>query len=74
VRLALAEDGRGVTYLSDRLLQTLSGYHPVPGLDISSFERQVGLYYKDDHALSEAAKRFMAVCERHFGHKGSAAQ
>jgi len=66
LRLAMAEGGKGVTYLSDRLLQTLAGYHPVRGLEISGFERQVGLYYKDDHALSEAAKRFIAICERHF--------
>ena len=67
LRLGLAEEGRGVTYLSDRLLATLSGYHAVPDLGISRFERQVGLYYKDDHALSEAAKRFLAICERYFG-------
>ncbi len=73
LRLTLAEEGRGVMYLSDRVLKTLSGYHPVPRLEISRFERQVGLFYKDDHALSEAAKRFIAVCERHFGREQSPA-
>ncbi len=66
LRLALAEEGKGVTYLSNRLLETLRGFHRIPGLEISSFERQVGLYYKDHHALSEGAKRFLAICERHF--------
>ncbi|MEZ5560648.1 MAG: LysR family transcriptional regulator [Pseudomonadales bacterium] len=66
LRLALAEAGKGVTYLSDRLLSQLSGFRAIPGLEISSFEREVGLYYKSHRALSEGAKRFIAICERRF--------
>jgi DNA-binding transcriptional LysR family regulator len=66
LRLALAEEGKGAAYLSNRLLETLVGYHPIPGLEISNFERKVGLYYKDHRPLSEGAKRFIAICERHF--------
>ena len=66
LRLALAEEGKGAAYFSNRLLETLVGYHPIPGLEISNFERTVGLYYKDHRPLSEGAKRFIAICERHF--------
>lgn len=66
LRLALAEAGKGVTYLSNRLLDRLAGFHPIEGLEISRFERDVGLYYKRHRALSEGARRFIAICERHF--------
>jgi LysR family transcriptional regulator, hydrogen peroxide-inducible genes activator len=67
LRLALAEAGKGVTYLSDRLLPRLEGFHAIPGLAFSRFGRNVGLYYKRHRALSEGAKRFIAICDRHFG-------
>jgi DNA-binding transcriptional LysR family regulator len=66
LRLALCEAGKGVTYLSDRLLGELSGYHPIVGLEVSSFKREVGLYYKKHNALSEGAKRFIGICQRAF--------
>jgi LysR family transcriptional regulator, hydrogen peroxide-inducible genes activator len=66
LRLALAEAGKGVTYLSNKLLDQLSGFHPIGGLEISRFEREVGLYHKRHHALSEGARRFIAICERYF--------
>jgi LysR family transcriptional regulator, hydrogen peroxide-inducible genes activator len=70
LRLALAQAGKGVTYLSNRLLDQLSGFHPIEGLEISRFERDVGLYYKRHRALSEGARRFIAICERYFGSAG----
>jgi len=66
LRLALCEAGKGVCYLSDRLLEELTGYHPLGGLEISSLERDVGLYYKKHKALSEGAKRFIGICQRAF--------
>lgn len=66
LRLALAEAGKGVTYLSDYLLRDLDGLHAIDGLAISSIQRQVGLYYKKHKALTEGAKRFVAICERRF--------
>jgi LysR family transcriptional regulator, hydrogen peroxide-inducible genes activator len=66
LRLALAEAGKGVTYLSNHLLEQLDGFHPIEGLEISRFERDVGLYYKRHRALSEGARRFIAICERYF--------
>lgn len=67
LRLALAEAGKGVTYLSDLLLGQLHGFHPIGGLETSRFEREVGLYYKRHRALSEGARRFIGICESHFG-------
>ena len=66
LRLALAEAGMGVTYLSDRFFETLDGYHLIDGLEISTINRQVGLYYKKHKALSEGAKRFVAICRNRF--------
>ena len=66
LRLALAEAGKGVTYLSNYLLRDLDGLHAIDGLGISSIQRQVGLYYKKHKALTEGAKRFVAICERRF--------
>jgi DNA-binding transcriptional LysR family regulator len=66
LRLALAEAGKGVTYLSNLLLDQLRGFHLIGGLEISRFEREVGLYYKRHRALSEGARRFIAICESHF--------
>ena len=67
LRLALCTAGRGITYLPDRLLGELDGFHEIPGLEVSSFEREVGLYYKKHKALSEGARRFIGICQRAFG-------
>lgn len=66
LRLALGEAGKGVTYLSDRLLADLDGYHPIAGLEISTIQRVVGLFHKKHQALSEGAKRFLAICQSKF--------
>ena len=66
LRLALCAAGKGITYLSDTLLSDLSGYHSIGGLEVSGFQREVGLYYKKHQALSEGAKRFIGICQRSF--------
>lgn len=66
LRLALCAAGKGITYLSNGLLDDLPGYHRIEGLDFSSFDREVGLYYKKHRALSEGAKRFIGICQRSF--------
>ena len=66
LRLALCEAGKGLSYMSDRLLAESPGYHHVPGLEISCFDREVGLYYKKHKALSEGARRFVGICQRYF--------
>ena len=66
LRLSLAEAGQGVLYLSDRLHQALTGFHLIEGLEISRLPRQVGLYHNKHKALSEGAKRFIAICQEQF--------
>jgi DNA-binding transcriptional LysR family regulator len=66
MRLTLAEAGMGITYLSDRLIDDLDGYHRIADLDISTIDRVVGLFYKKHIALSEGAKRFVAICQQRF--------
>ncbi len=66
LRLALAAAGKGVTYLSDRLLSDAQEMIAIPGLASASIPRQVGIYYKKHEPLSTGAKRFLALCDRHF--------
>lgn len=75
LRLALAKSGKGITYLSDRLLHPgqhnerhppIDGFVPIEGLDISVIPREVGLYYKTDSPLSEGARRFIGIVQRAF--------
>ncbi|MEM1433966.1 MAG: LysR family transcriptional regulator [Pseudomonadota bacterium] len=66
MRLALAEAGKGLLYLSDHLLPQLDGLHEVTGLPVSRIPRAVGIYHQKHKPLSEGAKRFVAICERRF--------
>jgi len=66
LRLALCEAGKGITYLSNTLLSDLSGFHHIGGLEVSGFDREVGIYYKKHKALSEGARRFIGICQREF--------
>jgi hypothetical protein len=52
--------------MSDRLQAVLEGFRIIEGLEISTMEREVGLYYKKHKALSEGAKRFVAICHDRF--------
>lgn len=66
LRLALAADGKGVTYLSDRVLADSPGMQAIPGLAISSIPRQVGIFFNKHQALSKAAALFLNICDRRF--------
>jgi len=66
LRLALLEAGKGVTFLSDRLLGELDGFVALPALEFGAIRRTVGIYYKKHKPLSEAAKRFLAIVESDF--------
>lgn len=82
LRLALAKSGKGITYLSDKLLYPdahpsiaigandqlppIDGFVPITGLAISEIPRDVGLYYKTDSPLSEGARRFIGIVQRAF--------
>ncbi len=69
LRLALARAGKGITYLSDRLLADTPGMVAIDKLDAASIPRSVGIYYKKHQSLSTGAKRFLALCDRHFHHR-----
>jgi len=66
LRLALVEAGKGVTYVSDRLLPELPGFAPIEGVDFATIRRTVGVYYKKHKPLAEAAKRFLAIVDAEF--------
>jgi DNA-binding transcriptional LysR family regulator len=66
LRLALVAAGKGVTYVSDRLLPDLEGFVPLAGVDFATIRRTVGVYHKKHKPLSEAAKRFLAIVESEF--------
>lgn len=62
LRLALAAESKGVTYVSDQVANRRKDLVPVDGLPFSSIERQVGLYYLKHQPLSQAGTRFLALC------------
>ena len=66
LRLALAADGKGVTYLSDRVLADTQGLVALPGLPVSYIPRDVGIFFKKHEPLSTGAQRFLSICDRHF--------
>jgi LysR family transcriptional regulator, hydrogen peroxide-inducible genes activator len=66
LRLALLRAGKGVTFLSDRLLADQDGFVAIPDLEFGTIRRTVGVYYKKHKPLSEAAKRFLAIVEGEF--------
>ena len=66
LRLALAEAGRGITYLSDRILADEENMHAMTRLEAINIPRQVGIYYRKDQPLSAGAARFVALCDNHF--------
>ncbi len=66
LRLALVAAGKGLTYVSDRLLPELNGFIPIEGVDFATIARTVGVYYKKNGALSEAAKRFLTIVAARF--------
>jgi len=62
LRLALVADGKGVTYVSDLVQDIPAQLVAVEGLPYSSIERQVGAYCLKAQALSQASRRFLALC------------
>jgi DNA-binding transcriptional LysR family regulator len=69
LRLALAAAGKGVTYLSDRLLDSAPGMQVIENAEIGKIQREVGVFHKKHRALSEGARRFLAICERRFANR-----
>ncbi len=70
LRVALVQEGFGVTYVTDRVLADgafANSLVPITGLDFSTIDREVGLYYKRGTPLSEGAKRFVNLCRQRWG-------
>ena len=62
LRLQLAVEGKGVTYLSHLLLEDRDDLVPIQGVPFAQIERRVGVFYLRDQPLSQAANRFLARC------------
>jgi DNA-binding transcriptional LysR family regulator len=62
LRLALVADGKGVTYVSDLLIEVPPQLVPVDGLPYGSIDRQVGAYSLKHQPMSQAGTRFLALC------------
>jgi DNA-binding transcriptional LysR family regulator len=74
MRLALAAEGKGATYVSDLVTSVPPELVAIEGLPFSSIERQVGLYYLKHQPLSQAGARFLALCRSRWDLPKSPAQ
>jgi DNA-binding transcriptional LysR family regulator len=62
LRLALAAEGKGATFVSDLVTSVPPELVAIEGLPFSRIERQVGVYYLRHQPLSQAGARFLALC------------
>lgn len=72
LRLELVADGKGVTYVSDLVQEIPAQLVAVEGLPYSSIERQVGAYCLKTQVLSQASRRFLALCRERWPTSGNA--
>ena len=66
LRLQLAAEGKGVTYVSHLILEGRDDLVPIEGVPFAQIPRRVGLFYLRDRPLSQAAHRFIARCQAHW--------
>ncbi len=69
LRLALLEQGKGVAYVNTRLLADdplCRELQPIPGLAISNFSREVGIYYQRGRLLTTSAQAFIDLCRTYW--------
>jgi hypothetical protein len=71
LRLALVADRKGVTYVSDLFTPLPPQLVRVEGLPYSSIERQVGVYCLKHQPVSQAGKRFLALCHERWPRSGA---
>ena len=69
LRLALAAEGKGATFVSDLVTSVPPELVAVEGLPFSRIERQVGVYYLRHQPLSQAGARFLALCREKWGQR-----
>jgi len=65
LRIHLIDQGFGVGYLNNKLLQehpVCREFDVVDEVAFGSIDRQVGLYYREGHRLEEGARRFIELC------------
>ncbi|HEV7716225.1 MAG TPA: LysR family transcriptional regulator [Steroidobacteraceae bacterium] len=72
LRLALAAEGKGVTFVSDLVTSVPPELVAIEGLPFSRIERQVGVYYLRHQPLSQAGARFLALCREKWGQRAAA--
>ena len=70
LRVSLVEQGLGMSYLDQRLVESddrCNCFIPVDSLDFARIPLQFGIFYRKGKPLSMGAKRFIEVCEQfHF--------
>lgn len=65
LRIHLIDQGLGVGYLNNKLLEehpVCREFDVVDEVSFGSIDRQVGLYYREGRRLEEGAQRFIEVC------------
>ncbi len=63
LRLELVQQGRGMTYLDDRLLREHADLEILDHFPFSTVPLDYGIYYRRDKQLSAGAHQFIRVCE-----------
>ena len=69
LRVELVGEGFGVTFVNERVLRehpASKDFHVVEKLPFRKIERQVGLFWKRGHRLSEAGAKFLICCREHW--------
>lgn len=69
LRLSLLAQGKGVAYVNTRLLAEdplCRDLQAIPGLPISVFYRDVGLFYQKGRLLTASAQRFIQHCKEYW--------
>jgi DNA-binding transcriptional LysR family regulator len=65
LRLALVNQGLGMTYLDDRLLADQSQLQRLDHFTFSTIPLTYGLYYRRDKRLSTGGHQFIKICENY---------
>ena len=64
LRLALVNQGLGMTYMDERILRNQTGLKVLDMVPFSNIPLTYGLYYRRGKRLSAGAHQFIKICER----------
>jgi DNA-binding transcriptional LysR family regulator len=70
LRIHMVSEGMGVTFMDRKMLQdhpVARELHIMDDVSFGRIDKQVGLYYRAGRQPSEAARDFIALCERFWG-------